>query len=410
MQQVTINSERLWQSLMALGKIGEQDNGGMYRPALSPEDQQAREWLVSQMESMGLEVKVDGALNVIGRLKSQSPKTEQVVAMGSHIDTVPNGGKFDGAYGVLAALECVKSLQENQVTLPFDVEVISFCDEEAAHNAGTVGSRAMMGRLLPGELEKAKIKGEKPFRYFLEQLGHSFAAVETAQRNADEFLCFLEAHIEQGKVLESRQQSIGVVTGIVGVYRYIVTVTGEAAHAGTTPMSMRKDALVEAAPVFTLIPQWVHEQNPDMVGTIGQVTVLPGASNVVPKECRFLVELRSQQSQDMQVVRDKLINYANLRHGWNIETIYEKDSVVLDDHMISCLSVVTEAAQLPYITMASGAGHDAQSFAPSVPTGMIFIPCLAGVSHNPKEWITEEDASNGCQVLMDAVRHLATQV
>ena len=402
MQRITINAERLWADLLELGRIGGLPNGGVTRPALSAEDQQARLWLIDKMTEAGLEVRVDGIMNVIGTLKSGHPERKKM-ALGSHLDTVPEGGRFDGAYGVIAALECARSLRESGVDLPCDLEVISFCDEEAAHNAGTVGSRAMMGQLKEGELCKAKNEGAEPFIQHLLKLGQDPNQIASARRDPAELAAFLELHIEQGQRLESEQLHIGVVTAIVGVYRYIVTVSGEAAHAGTTPMALRKDALVEAAPVFTLLPQWVAEQNPEMVGTIGQVTVAPGASNVVPGQCRFLVELRSQQPADMQRVRDRLLAYATKRQGWSIETIYEKDSVRLAPELIEQIAAAADQEQLPATLMPSGAGHDAQSLAPFVPTGMIFIPCRNGVSHNPAEEITPAAAAEGCQVLLTSL-------
>ncbi len=406
MQRITINAERLWADLLELGRIGGLPNGGVTRPALSAEDQQARLWLIDKMTEAGLEVRVDGIMNVIGTLKSGHPERKKM-ALGSHLDTVPEGGRFDGAYGVIAALECARSLRESGVDLPCDLEVISFCDEEAAHNAGTVGSRAMMGQLKEGELCKAKNEGAEPFIQHLLKLGQDPNQIASARRDPAELAAFLELHIEQGQRLESEQLHIGVVTAIVGVYRYIVTVSGEAAHAGTTPMALRKDALVEAAPVFTLLPQWVAEQNPEMVGTIGQVTVAPGASNVVPGQCRFLVELRSQQPADMQRVRDRLLAYAAERQGWSIETIYEKDSVRLAPELIEQIAAAADQEQLPATLMPSGAGHDAQSLAPFVPTGMIFIPCRNGVSHNPAEEITSAAAAEGCQVLLTSLLRIA---
>lgn len=406
MQQVKINQDRLWNDLMELGQIGVQPGGGITRTALSTEDEEARRWLIGKMEEAGLEVRVDGILNVIGTLKAPAGNGK-AIAMGSHLDTVPNGGRFDGAYGVLAALEAARSLKESGYALPCDLEVISFCDEEAAHNAGTVGSRAMMGLLQEDELLKSKNEGGKPFIHHLQALGYDAAKIPTAQRDPKELACFLEIHIEQGRRLETEQLQIGVVTAIVGVYRYIVTVRGEAAHAGTTPMALRNDALVAAAPVFTLLPEWTKEQNPEMVGTIGQVTVAPGASNVVPEQCRFLVELRSQHPEDMQAVRDRLRAYASDRDGWTIETIYEKDSVLLNDELIQQITQAVQQQQLSYVQMPSGAGHDAQSLAPFVPTGMIFIPCRDGISHNPAESISKEEAGQGCQLLLDSLQRVA---
>ena len=409
MQQLKINQDRLWNDLMELGKIGVQPGGGITRTALSVEDEKARHWFINKMEEAGLEVRVDGILNVIGTLKADSADSKPAIAAGSHLDTVPNGGRFDGAYGVLAALECARTLKESGASLPCDLEVISFCDEEAAHNAGTVGSRAMMGLLQEGELLKAKNEGADPFLSHLQALGYDANKVADARRNPNELSAFLEIHIEQGQRLENEQVEIGVVTAIVGVYRYIVTVHGEAAHAGTTPMHLRKDALVAAAPVFTLLPEWTKEQNPEMVGTIGQVTVAPGASNVVPDQCRFFVELRSQHPEDMQAVRDRLLAYAGEHDGWTIETIYEKDSVLLNDELIELITQAAQYQQLSHIQMPSGAGHDAQSLAPFVPTGMIFVPCRDGISHNPAESITKQEAGQGCQLLLDSLQRVAAR-
>jgi len=407
--KLNINGERLWSDLTALGQIGKQAGGGITRTALSDADQQARQWLTDKMQAAGLQVVVDAAMNVIGTLPAEKPQVKQKAAMGSHLDTVPNGGMFDGALGVLAALECARTLKENRIKLPWDLEVISFCDEEAAHNAGTVGSRAMMGLLQEGEIQRTKNKGGPTFAQNLKRLGRDPDQIGAARRNPDDFAFFLELHIEQGPRLEAANLGIGAVTAITGIYRYIVTVPGEAAHAGTTPMAMRKDALVEAAPVFSLLPRWVRERNPEMVGTIGQVSLEPGASNVVPGECRFVVEVRSQIAGDMQAVRDRLKAYAAQREGWRVETIYEKDSVQLANPLVDHIVAAAKSEGLSWTRMPSGAGHDAQSLAPFVPTGMIFVPCRNGVSHSPAELIEAHSAAQGCQVLLKTLRQLADQ-
>ena len=407
--KLNINARRLWSDLMELGQIGKQSGGGVTRTALSNADQQARKWLTDKMKAAGLIVNVDAAMNVIGTLEAEAPQTEKKAAVGSHLDTVPNGGMFDGALGVLAGLECARTLKENRVKLPWDLEVISFCDEEAAHNAGTVGSRAMIGLLQDGEIHRAKTKDGPTFAQNLKRLGLDPDQIGAARRKADEFEFFLELHIEQGPRLESEGLRIGAVTAISGIYRYIVTVSGEAAHAGTTPMALRKDALVEAAPVFSLLPQWVGEQNPEMVGTIGQISLEPGASNVVPGECRFVVELRSQIAEDMLAVRERLKAYASQRKGWGVETIYEKDSVHLATPLIDHIISAAESEGFPCTRMPSGAGHDAQSLAPFVPTGMIFVPCQNGVSHSPLESIEEDNAADGCQVLLKTMLQLVAR-
>ncbi len=299
-KDITINSDRLWSELMEVGEFGKQLDGGITRRALTEPDQQARLWLVNKMKHAGLDVRVDEAMNVIGTLKATAASTGKKAAIGSHLDTVPNGGLFDGILGVLAALECARTFHEHAIDLPWDLEVISFCDEEAGYNAGTIGSRAMMGLLQEGEIYLSKKKDGMTFASNLTRLGGDPERIYQAKRDPGELIFFIELHIEQGKVLEVEQKQIGVVTAIVGIYRYVVTVQGEPAHAGTTPMNLRKDALVEAAPMFTLLPSWIQQQNPDMVGTIGMVNVEPGAANVVPGECNFVVELRSQSPGDMQ--------------------------------------------------------------------------------------------------------------
>jgi hydantoinase/carbamoylase family amidase len=407
MKDITINKDRLWEELMEIGQFGKQPNGGLARKALSEADQQARMWLVDKMKQAGMDVRIDEAMNVIGTLKARSPQTKTTGAMGSHLDSVPDGGMFDGILGVLSALECARTIRENNIDLPWNLEVISFCDEEAGYNAGTIGSRAMMGLLQDGEIYRSKKKNGETFAENLERLGKDPENIYSAKREAQDLAFFLELHIEQGKVLEVERMQIGVVTAIVGIYRYIVTVTGEPAHAGTTPMNLRKDALVEAAPMFTLLPEWLQKRNPEMVGTIGQVEVEPGATNVVPGECRFVVELRSQIPEDMQAIRDQLFAYCIEREQWHAETIYEKDSVQLSESMIEAISSAAENGAYRWMRMPSGAGHDAQTLAPYVDTGMIFVPCKNGVSHSPLEWVEPHDAANGCQVLLNTIIELA---
>jgi N-carbamoyl-L-amino-acid hydrolase len=402
-----INGDRLWADLMALGEIGFTPGRGVTRTALSDADLLAREWLVGKFREAGLEVRVDAACNVIGRLRS-GPSGMGLVAVGSHLDTVPQGGMFDGMLGVLAGLECARTFQERGVRLPWDLEVISFTDEEAAHNAGTVGSRAMMGLLTDGELEKSVKQGRPPFAEDLRKAGKDPARIGEARRDPAEFSAYLELHIEQGARLESQGIQIGAVTAIVGIYRYLVTVDGEPAHAGTTPMALRNDALVKAAPLFTLLPEWVKARDPEMVGTIGQVELFPGATNVVPGRCRFVVEVRSQQKADMVHLREVLKAYAAAREGWRVEAILEKEGTPCAELIIQAVADAAAAEGLSCIRMPSGAGHDAQSLAAAgVPTGMIFVPCRRGVSHSPEEWIEPKQAAQGCQVLLRTLLSLA---
>jgi len=405
--QPTINKERLWADLMEVGKIGYREGRGVSRPALSDADIAAEEWLMDAMKAAGLAVRVDAAGNVIGTLKADRKGPVKVFVLGSHLDTVPHGGMFDGALGVVSALECARVIKEQGVKLPWDLEVISFCDEEAAYNAGTVGSRAMIDQLMPEEIYVSKVKGSSTFADELKRSGKNPESIGDAVRDAGIFEAAMELHIEQGNRLFTEGIQIGAVTGIVGIYRYIVTVTGETNHAGTTPMHLRDDALVKAAPVFTLLPQWVYSRNEEMVGTIGQVAIEPGATNVIPGVCEFVVELRSMLKEDMVAVREQLEKWVMSQPGCSMKTIYEKDSVALSEPLIDAVARAAQAEGLSSVRMPSGAGHDTQSFASYVPCGMIFVPCKDGKSHCPEEWIEPQQAADGCRVLLRSVLDLA---
>jgi hydantoinase/carbamoylase family amidase len=267
----------------------------------------------------------------------------------------------------------------------------------------------MLGLLEEGEIFRSRAKGSPSFADDLRSQGGVPERIDDAVRDASSFKAFFELHIEQGNLLESRGISIGAVTGIVGIYRYIVTIAGDASHAGTTPMSLRDDALVKAAPLFTLLPEWVAEQNEEMVGTIGQLRLEPGVVNVIPGECTFIVELRSMKPKDMSDVRDRIKAWVADRKGSTVSTIYEKDSVALSDPMIEIISSAADMEGLPRLRMPSGAGHDAQSFAPHVPTGMIFVPCRKGKSHSPEEWSEPQQVADGCRVLIRSILELANK-
>ncbi len=405
--KLKVNSQRLWDDLMALGKIGEVAGSGVTRPAFSEADIEAREWLVERMTQAGLKVRVDAALNVIGTLKAKFSKTRKVAALGSHLDTVPQGGKFDGALGIIAALECARTIKENDIALPWDIEVIGFCDEEGAFNAGTVGSRAIFGELKEEEIYISKIEDGASFAQGLSRCGKDPAKINQARRDPSDFEFFMEMHIEQGTRLESRGIQVAAVTAIVGMCRILVTAEGRAGHSGTTEMQGRRDALVMSAPLFHLLPEWVQDQNPEMVGTIGQVTLAPGAANVIPGKCTFSIELRSQNSDDIEAVRKRILDYVDQHEGFTSQTTYRKGEVPLDEKITQQILRSAEMCGLSCTEIPSGAGHDAQTFAYRVPTGMIFVPCRDGISHNPAEWIEPENAADGAQVLLQSIIGLA---
>ncbi len=402
-----IDSVRFLADIDELGTIGYREGQGITRLALTDEDVRARDWLQGRMEEAGLDVRVDAAGNVIGRLEGADPAGKTMV-IGSHLDTVPQGGKYDGSLGVLSGLECARNLIEADVKLPWNLEIINFTDEEGHHFAGTFGSRAMMGSAAREELYGVKETGAPSLADSFQRVGLDPTRIDEARRDPSEFRGYLEMHVEQGGTLEERGIDIGIVTGIVGIYRYVIEVEGQANHAGTTPMASRKDALVAAAPVFGLLPEWARARSDEMVATIGDVTVSPGAMNIIPGHCRFTVELRSIDAEDMARVRDRLDTWLddNIRSAL-MKTVYEKDGVYLDDVLMSHIARGSRRSGVESVAMPSGAGHDAQSFAPYVPTAMIFVPSRGGISHSPDEYTDPEHLVNGVRVMMHTLLSLA---
>lgn len=394
-----VNGDRLWADLMELREIGAAEGGGISRPGLSPAEEEARQWFIARCRAAGLEVHVDAMRNVIGRIPAKDPNAK-IIATGSHLDTVLNGGPFDGALGVMAGLECARVIKENNIKLPYTFEVMAFTDEEGAYGAGSVGSRAMAGTLKPGELDRVSSITGRAFAEDLAKIGGDASA--DVRRPMDAFAYYLELHIEQGPILENAGKDCGPVTAIVGIERYDITVTGQAGHAGTTPMHMRKDALVMAAPLFTLLPQWAEEQNPEMVCTIGVLSLLPGGANIIPGVCRFTLGVRSAKQEDLDAIGRRLMEYVKDKPAFAVKQIYKKPGAAMHPEAVAAIEKAIAMTGYSSMPLPSGAGHDAQSLAPYVPTGMIFVPCRNGLSHNPAEWLEKDQAAKGTQVLFNA--------
>lgn len=404
-----VNGTRLWDNIMKLGQIGVANEKGVSRIALSDSHMEAKRWLIEQMKEAGLEVRIDPVANVIGTLRMLNKvEKRQVLCLGSHLDTVPNGGMFDGAYGVLAALECARTIAGNNIELPWDLEVIDFTDEEGYFCSGMeLGSRAMLGTLPEEEIFVNRVPSRPSFAEALERIGMPSGAVKDAVRDISKIRAYLEAHVEQGGRLENDRIEAAAVTGIVGIHRYLIRVFGEANHGGTTPMNLRNDALVKAAPLFQLLPEWIKARSKTVVGTIGKLDLLPGTVNVVPGECRFTVELRSIVDEEMYSIRELLTQWANNNPKTTIQVISEKKSVLMDSRLISIIERAAAYESIDICQMPSGAGHDAQSFAPYVPTGMIFVPSRGGISHNAEEWSSPKSCDDGCQLLLRTILILA---
>ena len=389
-----LDGEQLLEDLETLGQIGRSPEGGLLRIAFSPADQEGRRWVAQQMASLDLQVTIDAAGNTIGRY----PGTEilPAIAFGSHTDTVPQGGLYDGALGVLAGLACLRALHSANQRLRHPIELINFTAEEATMGGGTLGSYALSGLLNLAIINHPAWDGQL-VRSHLQQAGIDPTHIQTAKRDAQSYAAFLELHIEQGATLEAEGLPIGIVEGIVGIRRYLVTFHGYANHAGTTTMARRQDALVAAAPFITAVRDVAIAHG--IVGTIGKVTVLPGAPNVIPGQVEIHLEIRGLDETVLDRAEQQLRQYAEAAQA-TFAALSNKPPVQSDPRLLAAIADSCAALELPYLTMPSGAGHDAMNMAALCPIAMIFVPSQNGVSHSPDEYTAPEACVNGARVLL----------
>ncbi|MGM0410314.1 MAG: M20 family metallo-hydrolase [Bacillota bacterium] len=399
-----INLQRLKNNLIDLGFIGYNGKGenglpygdkGITRLPFTKEYDKADNFVVNLMKKAGLEIKHDSIGNLFGTLSTNKENDEHII-IGSHIDTVPQGGIFDGALGVLAAIESLKTLQENNYDNNYNLTVAAFIGEEGREElGGTFGSRCFTGNI---ELNEKEID-------FLANVGFSPEDVKNAKTDDRKIKNYLEMHIEQGAVLENEDIPIGIVKGIVGIARYKATVKGIANHAGTTPMNLRDDALIKASKLITKVNEIVKEIGGDLVGTVGEIEVEPGAVNVIPGKCEFSIELRDMDKENMEEVITKLKEFAK---GKNliIEDLLYEGGVYLDKEVQRAIKNSAEKLSYNYKEMISGAGHDANPLSEITSTGMIFVPSHKGISHSPQEWTDWEDIKKGTEVMLETIKFL----
>jgi len=407
--KIKVRESRLERDLIDLGKFGEVGGGGIMRLALSPADLTARAWVKDRMREAGLEVREDGAANIIGRLKSKSDSDHApCIAFGSHSDAVPNGGKFDGALGICAGLEAVRAIRESEVALPFPLELMILTDEEGSHYAGTFGSRAMLDLLAEGEICKSKGDKQPSLAESLKRMGKDPEKIGEAIRSPSAFRAFLEIHIEQGPVLDSAGIPIGIVQGIVAIERYTIRVQGQAGHAGTTPMRLRDDALVKASRIIMEIHEALRNMEAEVVGTIGRVQVYPGAFNIIPGAVDLFLDLRAMEDSVLAFARKRIQEIVARQSKAKMDPFLAKAGVSLDPGIMKAIEISCRERGILFHYLGSGAGHDAMTFQTrGIPTGMIFIPCKEGKSHCPEEAIRIGDAVMGTQILADSIVRIA---
>ncbi len=405
---LTINEARFRRDFEALSKIGATPQGGVHRPAFSPAHLKARQWFRRQALAAGLEVRVDGAGNHSAILRQD--EAARTLLIGSHLDSVPNGGRFDGALGVLAGLEVLRTVKEAGLPLKTNLEAIDFSDEESSL-VDYLGSRALVGLLQPEDL-RAPIGGRARFEKGLARSGLEEKQIFLARRDPQTIKGYLELHIEQGPKLEMVGIKIGIVTGIVGIRAYHLIFRGRANHAGTTPMQNRSDAGLGAS-AFLLAARAIalHEAQ-DCVENVGNLQFSPGAFNVIPGVVDVSLEIRSDHEASLDTLEQTLLARARIEAerfglGLEIETVSHAYPVLMDPDMKAALSQAADELGLSHQEIASGAGHDAQMLAQITPAGMVFVPSVGGVSHTPAELTTWEDCTNGVNVLLAAAIKLA---
>ena len=397
---VRIKPERVLAVLEKLGAIGKTPGGGVSRVAFSDADIEGRQYFMKLMKEAGLAVRTDAAGNIIGRREGSVAGLTPIV-VGSHLDTVPNGGRFDGALGSVAGLECAAVLKETGLVLRHPLEVIIFTDEEG----GLVGSKAMAGGLEEKILDAVSQAG-MTVREGIAAIGGDPERLGEALRAKGDIAAYLEIHIEQGGVLEARGTPIGVVEGIVGIARWDVTVEGLANHAGTTPMKERRDALLAAAGLITAVNRVVTSVPGRQVGTVGRIKADPGAVNVIPGRVEMSLELRDLDAEKIRTLFERLRAEAGsiaARTGTKIgfAAIEERTLPALTDERIrKLIEAAADEIGLGTHRMPSGAGHDAQSIARIAPIGMVFVPSAGGISHSPLEFSRPEDIEKGVSVLL----------
>jgi allantoate deiminase len=406
-----INSRRLWDRLMELGEIGEQPDGGVTRFSFTEEERKAKDLVARYMREAGLSVREDAAGNLIGRREGLDPAAP-VVMTGSHIDTVPHGGKFDGALGVLAAVEALQRMEELGRRTVHPIEVIAFTDEEGARfGFGMIGSRAIAGTLRREHLEQTDESGIT-IAAAMREAGYSPDRIGEAARRPDEVKAYVELHIEQGKVLESRNQPVGIVSGIAGPLWLQFTLTGQAGHAGATPMKMRRDPMQAAAEVLSFIYRETKTYD-HAVATVGKIRVQPGGVNVIPEQVQFTLDLRDIHEADRNSLESRILEHAGRVCGSagieiRADLLQRAAPAPCSPDIRQAISAAAKQAGLAEApSLVSGAGHDGMQFTSLCPIGMIFVRSRDGISHNPAEWSSPEDCGLGAAVLYHALLQLA---
>ncbi len=405
---IEVNLDRLKEDIQALAEIGRDPKGGISRPSFSKPDLEAREWLKKRIEEADLVLRQDGAGNIFGRQEREG----KTIMAGSHIDTVINGGMFDGSVGVLSALECLRRIQEEKIAVSHPLEMASFTDEEGNLVGDYLGSRAFLGNIQRETLEKELTKFGVPFQDILKETEFSVDSILEAHRQRPDLEAFLELHIEQGGELELEGKPIGIVETIYGKQYRWGSFLGEAGHAGSTPFELRHDAFLGLADFALKGTQYVATQHYGSRLTIGKVALSPGSFTVIPGRADFSLDFRSPSKETLQQIEEGIIKLGEeiaSTRGLHFQTLLKDrtDPVFPSSRIIDLLKQECQKLKYSFLMLPSGAGHDAQILSEAAEVGMIFIPCENGISHSPDEKIAWEDLERGANLLLHSLIRLA---
>lgn len=406
---ISINIERLKQDIECLGQIGCTPEGGVSRPSFSQPDLEARNWLKNKIIEAGLAYREDGAGNQFGHLGGKGP----VVMTGSHIDTVINGGKYDGPVGVLSALECLRRIKEEGIPLSKAVEVVAFTDEEGSLVGDFLGSRAFSGQLNEELLRSAKTSYGLTLEEVLKNTPYSIESITSAWRERPDVEAFLELHIEQGPILDLEETPIGLVTDICGKRYYLCSYKGEAAHSATTPFEMRRDAFLGLADFVLSATHHAASKHYGNLLTVGKASLHPGVFSVIAGRADFTLDLRGLNRDSLEILEKEVLDLANDiagKRGLNFFSRLMDRTVPVKtpEKMMAILEEECLKLGYKFMNLISGAGHDAQIISAITQSGMIFIPCVDGLSHSAEERIRWDDLEKGANLLLAAIVRLAS--
>ena len=403
------NKKRVEDHIQLLSTFTATPNQGVTRLTYSAEDLKAREYIKEKMIEYGLSVREDGLGNIFGKMegiKNDKPS----ILIGSHFDSVPNGGAYDGTLGVVAGLEIAAIFHENNIKPIYPIEIIALVEEEGSRFGGALmGSRGMTGLIEEEDYQHIKDENSISVIEAMEKIGLDFT--KSKYRDPSTIKAFLELHIEQGPILEEKEITIGIVDAIVGLIQLEVTVEGRAGHAGTTPMNLRDDALVVASEIISKLPEIAIEQGEETVITTGRLQVFPNGANVIPEKVIFTIDLRSSNEEDIQQAHNKVEKLIESKNKKQIRTSSKQHLYMppkaLNEDINKTFKKACDKLDISYHSMNSGAGHDAMVFSDVTDVGMIFVPSKDGLSHCPEEWSDIEHISQGIEVLFETVKELA---